>query len=282
MNSQIFSALVPVFILMSLASLIELVLPLRRQPRFIHGRLRTNMTLVTFNLLTGVALNVVLLVGAVYVSQRGWGLFQQTGIAGLPATIISIVVLDFAAYVAHVSLHKFSFLWRVHRIHESDVSVDATTSFRHHPIELVYRTGLTAIVAWSLGVPLAALALYRSLSALNAILEHSNIRVPRMLDRLLVWFWVTPDMHKVHHSDSRSHTGRNYANLFSFYDRLFATFTPTSVDPVLHYGIEGYREGEQHTLRSLLCSPFESDKTSLPSNGSPIATTALATKRIPA
>jgi sterol desaturase/sphingolipid hydroxylase (fatty acid hydroxylase superfamily) len=275
MNGQVLSALLPVLIVMSLASVIEFVLPLRQQARLIHGRLVTNLVLVTFNIVMGVALNVVLLRGTLYVNERGWGLLQLLGMAGVAATLISIVLLDFAAYAAHVSLHKFSFLWKVHLVHHSDVTVDATTSYRHHPIEPLYRLTVTAVVAWTLGVPLAALALYRSLSAVNAILEHANIRVPRLLDRALVWFWVTPDMHKVHHSSERSQTDSNYANLFSFYDRLFRTFTPTAVVPSPDYGIDGYRDARQQTLLALLRLPFRTDRSSRSSDQAVLGSAAL-------
>jgi sterol desaturase/sphingolipid hydroxylase (fatty acid hydroxylase superfamily) len=276
--SQYFSALLPILIVMSLASIIELLMPLRQQSRRIHGRLVTNLTLIIFNLCIGVAINVVLLGGALYLSERGWGLLPLLNVTGVAAAIISIVVLDFAAYAAHVSLHKFPFLWKVHLVHHSDVTVDATTSYRHHPIEPVYRLGVTAIIAWSLGVPLVALALYRTMSAINAIFEHANLRIPQLLDRLLIWFWVTPDMHKVHHSNVRSQTDSNYANLFSFYDRIFRTFTPTSVVPALDYGIDGYRHANQQTLSALMRLPFIATKASPSADVSASSATAVASK----
>jgi sterol desaturase/sphingolipid hydroxylase (fatty acid hydroxylase superfamily) len=231
---------------------------------------QTNLALVTFNICVGVSLNVVLLGGAVLVSQREWGLYQNLGISGVPATLISILVLDLAAYAAHVVLHKSPFLWRVHLVHHNDVTVDATTSYRHHPIEPAFRWGVTAIVAWGLGVPPAALALYRTLSAVNAILEHANIRVPRLIDRALIWFWVTPDMHKIHHSRLQSQTDSNYANLFAFYDRLFGTFTPTAVAPSVSYGIDGHEQAAQQTMMALLRLPFEKDRRATVPNPSAI------------
>jgi sterol desaturase/sphingolipid hydroxylase (fatty acid hydroxylase superfamily) len=257
-GSQNLAALLPVLIVMTAASMVELVTPLRNQPRFVHGRLQTNLTLIGFNICMGALLNVVLLGGAVLANRRGWGLFPQLGISGTPAMLISLIALDLVAYASHVMLHKVPFLWKAHLVHHSDVSVDATTSYRHHPIEPVFRWGVTAIVAWSLGVPFAALALYRTLSAVNAILEHANIRVPRLIDRALVWFWVTPDMHKVHHSRVPSQTDSNYANLFSFHDRLFRTFTPTAAAASVRYGIDGQETAERQTMAALLRLPFGS------------------------
>jgi sterol desaturase/sphingolipid hydroxylase (fatty acid hydroxylase superfamily) len=43
---------------------------------------------------------------------------------------LAIVLLDFFAYLAHRSMHKIDWLWRVHRVHHSDMFVDVTTSYR--------------------------------------------------------------------------------------------------------------------------------------------------------
>jgi sterol desaturase/sphingolipid hydroxylase (fatty acid hydroxylase superfamily) len=82
--------------------------------------------------------------------------------------------------------------------------------------------------AWILGAPPFAVAIYRLLGSLNSVVEHANIRVPHWLDRLIVLIWVSPHMHKVHHSRERTETDSNYANLFSFFDRIFGSYTPSS------------------------------------------------------
>jgi sterol desaturase/sphingolipid hydroxylase (fatty acid hydroxylase superfamily) len=116
-----------------------------------------------------------------------------------------------------------------------------------------------------LGAPPAAIALYRLLGALNSVLEHANIRVPRWLDRLLVLVWVTPDMHKVHHSRARVETDTNYANLFSFFDRAFGTFTPSERGPLVSYGIRGYDAPEHQSIGAVLWLPFRRDPAVAPS-----------------
>jgi sterol desaturase/sphingolipid hydroxylase (fatty acid hydroxylase superfamily) len=142
-------------------------------------------------------------------------------------------------------------------VHHIDTSVDATTAFRQHPVEGVLRFTFIAATAWTLGAPPAAIAIYRLLGALNSVLEHANIRVPRALDRALVWFWVTPDMHKVHHSRDRVETDSNYANLFSLFDRVFRTFTPSSRGPFVSYGIKGYDTPEHQSIGGVLRLPFQ-------------------------
>ena len=160
-------------------------------------------------------------------------------------------------YLVHRLLHRFPLLWRVHLVHHIDASVDATTAFRQHPIEGVLRFSFIAATAWPFGAPPAAIAFYRLLrcAQLRAGARATCESRP-WLDRALVWFWVTPDMHKVHHSRDRVETDSNYANLFSFFDRVFRTFTPSSRSPFVQYGISGYDAPEHQSIGAVLGLPF--------------------------
>jgi sterol desaturase/sphingolipid hydroxylase (fatty acid hydroxylase superfamily) len=249
--------LLPVLSALAVASLVEVLVPLRRQSRRANGRLTTNLWLLGITLGLAMLLNFTLALGAAYVARNGLGLLQLFGLGAVVSFVIALLALDGATYVAHRLLHQVPALWRVHLVHHIDASVDATTAFRQHPIEGVLRFTFIAVTAWTLGAPPAAVALYRLLGALNSVLEHSNIRVPRVLDRVLVWLWVTPDMHKVHHSRDRVETDSNYANLFSFFDRVFRTFTPSSRGPFVHYGIRGYDAAEHQSIGAVLSLPFQ-------------------------
>jgi sterol desaturase/sphingolipid hydroxylase (fatty acid hydroxylase superfamily) len=254
--APILIALLPVIVVLTLASVIESLLPLRRQSRVERGRLRINLSLISINLALGLLLNGVLLAGAAYLNGEGLGLFSYLELTGPTATVAAIVALDLSGYLAHVCMHKNAFLWRVHLVHHIDVAVDATTAYRHHPFESLFRFTFTATMAWGLGVPPEALALYRTLSALNAIVEHANIRVPGLIDQVLVLLWVTPDMHKIHHSRAQADTDSNYANLFSVFDRVFGTFTATTRATDVQYGINGYDDAKLHSLGAALRMPF--------------------------
>lgn len=250
--SPLLFRLLPVLVALGVASIVEAFVPLRRQSRRSNGRLATNLWLLAITLALGILLNFTLAFGAAYFAQNGVGLLRVFGIGGGAAFIIGLLALDGASYLVHRLMHQTPVLWRVHLVHHIDTSVDATTAFRQHPIEGVLRFSFVAVTAWGLGLPPAAIAVYRLLGALNSVLEHSNIRVPRWLDRALVWIWVTPDMHKVHHSRERIETDSNYANLFSFFDRLFGTFTPSNRGPHVRYGIHGYDAPEQHSIGAVL------------------------------
>ena len=250
--------LLPVLGALAVASVVEIAVPLRRQSRRSNGRLATNLWLLGITLTLAMGLNFTLALGAEFVRQSGGGLLQLAGLGAATSFVLALIALDAATYLVHRLLHQIPLLWRVHLVHHIDAAVDATTAFRQHPIEGVLRFSFLAAAAWALGAPPAAIALYRLLGALNSVLEHANIRVPRTVDRLLVLLWVTPDMHKVHHSRDRVETDSNYANLFSFFDRLFRTFTPSSRGPCVHYGIRGYDTPATQSIGAVLLLPFRS------------------------
>lgn len=170
--------------------------------------------------------------------------------------LAGIVALDLATYTAHVLLHKSAFAWRFHRVHHSESEVDVTTAFRQHPGETLWRVAWQLPPVLLLGLPFSIVVLYLTLSTLNAQLEHANLRVPERVDRVLRLLFVTPNMHKVHHSRAQRETDSNYANIFSIWDRLFGTYTRTVDITTLRYGLDGFDEPRMQSLRGLLGLPY--------------------------
>jgi sterol desaturase/sphingolipid hydroxylase (fatty acid hydroxylase superfamily) len=242
--------------LLAFVSASELVIPLRRQERSSFGRLRTNLTLTAITLILGIVFNGLLLSGAVFANDYHFGLLPLLNLNGVPALIVTIAILDFSAYLAHVFMHKVPWAWRVHVVHHIDVSVDATTALRQHPLEGLLRFAFLAAAAWSLGAVPEAIAVSRLLSSANAIVEHANIRLPRWLESALLTVWVTPNMHKMHHSSVRADTDSNYSNLFSFFDRLFGTYTRGDRANSVVYGIDGNDKPQRQSLQAVMSAPF--------------------------
>ena len=206
-----------------------------------------NIGLTVVVLLTNLALSFAA-AWASAVSQR------ETQIPAWLHAVIGIAALDFFAYAAHVLLHKIPLAWRFHRVHHSDESVDVTTAFRQHPGETVWRVlwQLPAIVLF--GLPLWIVVIYLTVSATNAQLEHANIRLSDGLDRRLRLLFVTPNMHKVHHSRLQPETDSNYANIFSVWDRAFGTYTSRIDFRTLRYGLDD--RSDRATFVGLLRMPF--------------------------
>ncbi|GAC1338135.1 MAG: sterol desaturase family protein [Myxococcales bacterium] len=227
------------------------------------GRLRhalPNIGLTALLILT----NLVLFFGAAglvaYAGERRLGLLFVHPLPRAATLVLAVVALDLLAYVAHVLLHKTALGWRFHRVHHCDARVDVTTAFRQHPGETVWRMTWQVAGTLVLGLPLWAVLVYLILSAVNAELEHANVRVSAPVDRWIRLAFVTPHMHKVHHSRHQRETDSNYSNIFSIWDRLFGTYKNGVDLSSLRYGLDGFEGHRAESLRSLLGLPFKREQ----------------------
>ncbi len=243
--------------LMAGAALLETAVPLFAPPTTLPGRRKANlfMTAQVFLFTFGFTTAAAIMAAAVPFPSSGF-----VAASGLPAGVqllLGVVVLDFAyGYVAHRALHAWPYLWRYHRVHHSDAFVDVTTSYRTHPFEIAWRHLWLFFAAWAAGVPAAALVIFRALSALNGVLEHANIRVRPAVDALVSSVWVTPNMHKIHHSRVQAETDSNYGNLFTLHDRLLGTFVPTERAAGVQYGLDDVEPAEIRSFTTLLAMPW--------------------------
>ena len=174
---------------------------------------------------------------------------------------LGVLFLDFfGAYLAHFTEHKIKPLWMVHLVHHSDHKVDTTTANRHHPLESIIRFAFTLFGVLIVGAPIAIVMIYQSLSLVFTQFTHANIKMSRSLDRLLSYFIVSPDMHKVHHHNLLPYTDSNYGNIFSIWDRLLGTYKYLDRDKIV-YGVDTFPDEKiNSSLKELLKQPFQKYK----------------------
>ena len=201
-------------------------------------------------------------VGAVAVASiaidAGWGLLNWLN-APLPVEIVlAVLALDFFGYCWHRLYHHVPVLWRLHRVHHSDVDVDFTTGARHHPLIALPAVVLHIAAILALGPAVVAVILFEVLDTAQEWLQHANARTPRWLDRLVRPVLITPDMHRVHHSARQAETDSNFGGVFSFWDRLFGTYRaqPRDGHDGMTLGLEAFREPRDHRIDRLLTQPF--------------------------
>jgi sterol desaturase/sphingolipid hydroxylase (fatty acid hydroxylase superfamily) len=256
--SPLFEALSMIYLLAGMAVLaaIEALVPLHARGRWNRAHLGPNLALTFTTFAMNLLWNAGILALLVWLEGNGFGLLRWLAVPALPATLVAVAAFDFAFYAVHVSWHKVPALWRFHAVHHSDPALDVTTTARQHPVEGFLRYAALAAMALVLGPSPAAFAIYRTALAVNALLEHSNIAAPRWLDRALALVTTWPMMHKVHHSRLPEETDSNYGNLFSFWDRLFGTYTPSDRGRSIRYGLDGYDRPELQTTAALLALPF--------------------------
>jgi sterol desaturase/sphingolipid hydroxylase (fatty acid hydroxylase superfamily) len=251
-----FSAIAMILTAMAVVAAMETLVPLHARGTWSKAHVKPNLTLTFITFATNIFFNAALVAMLVWLQANDVGLLNMLGLDGFLAGAVVVVGLDFAFYVAHVAMHKVPLFWRFHSVHHSDPAVDVTTTVRQHPGEGVIRYAFVGAFAAVLGAPPAAFGVYRAWSALNAILEHANIRVPLHLDRALSLVTTWPHMHKVHHSRIAQETDTNYGNIFSFFDRAFSTFTPSERGVSVHYGLDGFDDATTQTTAGLLAIPF--------------------------
>lgn len=170
------------------------------------------------------ALFVVVGSAAAWADTYNFGLLHRTGWPSWVEAGLAFILLDLTIWVQHRTMHQLPVLWNIHKVHHSDRDLDATTALRFHPFELLFSTFYKSACVAVLGVsPLVALAFELWLNC-NALFNHSNIRLPRSLDRHLRMVLITPDMHLVHHSTERGEQHRNYGFALTWWDLLFDTY----------------------------------------------------------
>lgn len=161
---------------------------------------------------------------ALWANADGFGLFNLLMINPLLAGIVCFVVLDFAVWLEHVMSHKWNWLWRIHRVHHSDTGFDVTTALRFHPLEIVVSMVWKAMIVAFLGAPALAVLIFEVVLNASAMFNHANVKLPLKLDQLLRRFIVTPDMHRVHHSQDMNETNSNYGFNLSIWDHIFKSY----------------------------------------------------------
>jgi sterol desaturase/sphingolipid hydroxylase (fatty acid hydroxylase superfamily) len=213
--------------------------------------------LTALNVVVLGALPVSGLAVAVIAQQRGWGLLHRYTLPFAATLAVGLLARSFTSYVVHVAMHKVPALWRVHRVHHTDVFLDVSTTVRFHPLELLVQLGPTALVILGLGLPPWTIMLYELVDTATNVFIHANARVPARLGAWLRHLLVTPDMHRVHHSAIWPETDSNYGVVVPWWDRLFGTYRAAAGDPgETPLGLEACQDRRASSLGWLLTLPF--------------------------
>lgn len=146
--------------------------------------------------------------GEVMHSLPGWG-----------QLIVLLMLTDLSGYFGHRALHEVPLLWRFHRIHHSSELVDWLATSRVHPIDLGFQFAMNSLPFIALGYDRLP-AWVAGVLYLYPFILHTNARLRfGPLERVA----VSPVFHHWHHADHPLAYNKNYAALFTFWDRLFRT-----------------------------------------------------------
>ncbi len=232
--------------------------------RFSTGlrRIAVNLFMVVFNTLVLRMTFPLLAVGAaLWAQQQGWGLFNAMAWPWALEVAAAIVLLDMIIYWQHRLMHAVPLLWRLHRMHHSDLAFDVSTAVRFHPVEIMLSMGIKMGAVVVLGADPVAVILFEILLNAASLFEHANLRLTEAVDHGLRRLIVTPDMHRVHHSWYREETDSNYGFCLSIWDRLFGSYRaqPRDGHDEMTIGLREFREGEDQQFVRLLWQPIRNN-----------------------
>lgn len=168
--------------------------------------------------------------------------------------ILSILILDLYMYFWHRLMHTWPLAWRFHAVHHTDRSMNVSTAYRFHAIEVIVSYFPKILLIWILGIAIQPLLIYELAFISVIVFHHSNWALGYQCDRFLSYFIVTPNYHRVHHSQIVQETNSNYASLLSVWDRIFQSFQYRNDPENIKLGLTD--EAKKLNLISLLSLPF--------------------------
>jgi len=242
----------------ALVALWEVAAPRRRRQFARSTRWPHNIALLLVDI---VAVRIVAPGAAIAVAMagelNGWGLFnviQPPLWLGIP---LAVAFLDLVIYFQHVAFHAVPTLWRLHRVHHTDLDFDVTTGTRFHPVEILMSTGIKCAAVAAIGAPVVAVLAFELLLNASSMFNHGNVHLPAGIDRWLRWLVVTPDMHRVHHSAVFNETSSNFGFSLPWWDRALGTYRdqPAAGHEGMVIGVDAFRTKDDLRIDRLLTQP---------------------------
>jgi sterol desaturase/sphingolipid hydroxylase (fatty acid hydroxylase superfamily) len=128
--------------------------------------------------------------------------------------------------------------------------------------------GIKLAMVLVLGPPAVAVLIFEVLLNATAMFNHSNVRLPLVVDRVLRLVMVTPDMHRVHHSILPEETNSNFGFNLPWWDRLLGTYKaqPAAGHDAMTIGIEQFRTPRDQWLDRMLVQPIKGPVSGYPIN----------------
>jgi sterol desaturase/sphingolipid hydroxylase (fatty acid hydroxylase superfamily) len=196
---------------------------------------------------------------AVEVAGSRFGILNKPVLPLIVRCGIAVCALDLLQYWIHWSFHHVSWLWRVHQVHHSDPDYDVSTAARFHPLEVLYSQGIRFAAIAVLAPPAAGVFTAELLTVILNLSAHANASLPRRMENILRSAFVTPDLHRIHHSNEVLNQNQNLGQTFSWWDRWFGSYTATAFGSggVFKTGLKGLEGQDTLAMSFLLSEPFQ-------------------------
>jgi len=216
---------------------------------------RRNAVIMVIAIAVNVACGAWLVWWIGQMEAQQFGLMRWLGVAPAWNAVLGVLLIDATDYPFHILTHRVPLLWRYHRVHHSDHELDSTSAIRFHPLEVLVLTAWQTMTLALLGVGFAGFAIFNALLVILVVIQHANLRFPEWFESTVGAVFVTARWHRVHHSDDRHYTDAHYADVFTFWDRMFGTARRVD-ERTLSWGLKEFRDDRHHTVWGILTMPF--------------------------
>src|SRR3989442_2501417 len=173
--------------------LLEALFPLRHRTWAVVRRLLVNLCVsaLAFTAAAWIVRPIGLSLAA-WMSAKSFGLLH---IVPMPAVVqfgLALLLMDLTFYYWHLANHMLPVLWRFHNVHHIDPDLDVSTALRFHVGEVLLSAGFRALQVSLIGLPPLTYMIYEGVFQASTLFQHSNIRLPLQVERLLNTVLVPP------------------------------------------------------------------------------------------
>lgn len=189
--------------------------------------------------------------------SQSFGIFHWIDAPFWVMALMGYILFDLAVWAQHVAMHRVDFLWRFHRVHHADPDFDVVTALRFHPGEILISLAWKGAIVVLLGVPAILVLWFEVILNVGAMFNHSNLKLPKPVDRWLRRLIVTPDMHRVHHSTDHVEANRNFGFFLPWWDRAFGLYQaqPKEGHSEMEIGQDDWRTAQDQSIWALIIQP---------------------------
>lgn len=215
-----------VYVVLVLVFLAEKFIPAdRRHGVFSRGMIQDSIAWFVLDSVLKAAISVTCLALAYLVFETCFSAIRISDqwaslIPSWTRVVAALLLIDLMSWLHHYLHHKVRFLWFFHSVHHSQREMNLFTDLRFHAIEFVTLGPMIFAPLYVLNLDFRLAAWIVCFQLWYPRIYHANLRSNFGPLRYLL---VTPQSHRVHHSRQRQHIDKNFATLFSFWDRLFDT-----------------------------------------------------------
>jgi sterol desaturase/sphingolipid hydroxylase (fatty acid hydroxylase superfamily) len=168
-----------------------------------------------------------------YPMQPRWAALENPWLWALAM----VFIVDGLFYAYHRAQHRNALLWRIHKLHHTEPTMNITTSRRTHFLERPLQFVLLVLPPlWILGYNAQGFEYAAWAGLFFLFWSHLDVRLPLGPLTPIV---VGPQLHRLHHSAEDAHRDVNFAQVFPLFDVLGDTYRRPGDDEYPVTGIAG-------------------------------------------